>query len=117
MLPEILRLLRENKARVTQLTARVLALVLIAISARLAGDQPDSDRVHELTQLAVDLAPGAVGVLLLALDLKVHKRENGGVIEPKHRVVKEGQYITVQGAQGRTSTFRAETQPKPKEIT
>lgn len=70
------------KARLIQLLARYIAVGLMAAAAYLFGDVSD-DTAATIHQNAEALAAALGAVVMLGVDLFVHRIERGGIIKDK----------------------------------
>lgn len=84
MVSTIYRLLVDNKARLTQLASRYIGAGLVMLAGTLGVFQGDGD-AQQLNDASTVFATFAVGLLLLGLDLLIHRLDRGGVVadDPK----------------------------------
>lgn len=78
LLKTLLRVLNENKARLIQLASRLIGSGLIALASAMGIFQEDN--TGDLDNASVVLATFLVGLLLLGLDLLIHRLDRGGVV-------------------------------------
>lgn len=75
------RLIADNKARLIQLASRLIGSGLIALASAMGIFQEDNS--GDLDNASVVLATFLVGLLLLGLDLLIHRLDRGGVVVDK----------------------------------
>jgi hypothetical protein len=83
---ELIELFNNNRDRVTQLVSRGVYVVMSYVLGRITVAPPDADST--IKDNADLIAAGIVGVLAVALDLWLHRKKRGGVIEDNPEKVK-----------------------------
>ena len=82
MLTHIVRSLNENKARLAQLASRYIGAGLVALAGTLGVFQDDAG-LDQITNSAELLGVFVVGLLLMGIDLLIHRVDRGGVLVDK----------------------------------
>lgn len=82
LLNTLVRTLTENKARLAQLASRYIGSGLIALAGTLGVFQGD-EGLAQLENAAQVIGMLIVGLLLLGLDLLIHKVDRGGLVVDK----------------------------------